>query len=204
MFNNCEQKILEILIPRPFEAYSIRRLSKIIKIDYSLVHKSIMSLIRKDMIKTKEIGRSTSCQLNLSADPDLLAISSMLHYKRFMNKKEFSYVFDEIKHTLSDSIYIMLLFGSHAKGTAKKDSDIDLLFVVQNENDIKKIKRKINNIISETNYKIEFEVITTNWLIKMFEEKNTVGREVLKGSIIIHGADQYYTMVNIYDKKRGH
>ena len=59
-------------------------------------------------------------------------------------------------------------------------------------------------MLSSTNTKIEFDVITAEWLIKMFEEKNTIGREVLEGSIILHGAEQYYSMVNAYDKKRGH
>ena len=67
-----------------------------------------------------------------------------------------------------------------------------------------KTRKKVQLITSETNINIEFEVITADWLTKMFQEKNTVGREVLNASIILHGADQYYAMVNDYDKKRGH
>lgn len=101
-------------------------------------------------------------------------------------------------------IYIMILFGSYAKGTATKKSDIDLLFVVQNEADIEKIKKKVRSVLSSTNIKIEFDVITIEWLIKMFEERHTVGREVLEASITLYGAEQYYSLVNSYDKKRGH
>ncbi len=195
---------MEVLLPMPFEAHSIRSVSKIIKVDYSLVHKSIKKLIEKRLIKTKKIGKSLSCQLNLSADPQLLAISSLIHSQKLLNKAEFSFIIDEIKDKLNDLIYIMILFGSHVKGTAKKSSDIDLLFVVQNEADINKTKKRIESVTSETNLKIEFEVITAEWLIKMFNEKHTVGREVLESSIILHGADQYYSMVKAYDKKRGH
>ena len=195
---------MEVLLPMPFEAYSVRNISKMIKTDYSLVHKSIKKLTEKKLIKTKKIGKSLSCQINLSADPQLLAISSLIHSQKFLDKAEFGFIIDEIKNKLNDSIYIMTLFGSHVKGTAKKDSDIDLLFVVQNEADINKTKKNIESVISETNLKIEFEVITVEWLIKMFNEKHTVGREVLEASIVLHGADQYYIMVNTYDKKRGH
>ena len=204
MSKNCEQRIMEVLLPRPFEAYSIRNISKIIKIDYSLVHKTIKKLIEKKLVKAKKIGKSLSCQLNLSADPQLLAISSLIHSQKLLNKAGFGFVIDEIREKLADLIYIMILFGSYAKGTATRKSDIDLLFIVQNEADIDKTKKRIVSVISETNIKIEFEVITVEWLIKMFEERHTVGREVLEGSIILHGAEQYYTLVKAYDKKRGH
>ena len=131
MSKNCEQKIMEVLLPMPFEAYSVRKISKIIKTDYSLVHKSIKKLIEKKLIKTKKIGKSVSCQLNLSADSQLLAISSLIHSQKLLSRAGFGFVIDEIKENLADSIYIMVLFGSYAKGTATKKSDIDLLFVVQ-------------------------------------------------------------------------
>lgn len=204
MSKNCEQKIMEVLLPVPFEAHSVRGISKIIKVDYSLVHKSVKKLIEKRLIKTKKIGKSLSCQLNLSADPQLLAISSLIYSQKLLNKAKFGFIIDEIKNKLNDLIYIMVLFGSHAKGTAKKDSEIDLLFVVQNEADINKTKKRIESVTSETKLKIEFEVITAEWFIKMFNEKHTVGREVLEASIILRGADQYYSMVKAYDKKRGH
>ena len=195
---------MEVLLPRPFEAHSVREISKIIKMDYSLVHKSVKKLIEKKLIKVKRIGKSLSCQINLSADSQLLAISSLIHSQKFLNKAKFGFIIDEIREKLSDSVYIMILFGSYAKGKATKKSDVDLLFVVQNEADIEKIKNRVQSVVSKTNIKIEFEVITTEWLIKMFGEKNTVGREVLNASIILHGAEQYYAMVNHYDKKRGH
>ena len=110
----------------------------------------------------------------------------------------------EPEEKISDSIYIMALFGSYAKGTQTNKSDVDLLFIIQSESDISKIKKRIQSIVSETNINIEYEAITAEWLIKMFNEKNTVGREVLNASIILHGADQYYSMVNDYDKKTGH
>ena len=38
----------------------------------------------------------------------------------------------------------------------------------------------------------------------MFEQRNSVGREALEASIILHGAEQYYTLVKHYDKERGY
>ncbi len=204
MLTKCEQKIVEAILPQPFKTYSIRKISKLIKSSYALTYDSVRALTNRNVIKAEKIGKSLACRLNLSAEPQLLAISSLIYSKRFLDKVPFGFVIVEIKNKLNDSIYIMILFGSYAKGTATKKSDIDLLFVVQNKADIEKIKKKVRSVLSSTNIGIEFDVITTEWLIKMFEEKNTVGREVLEGAIILHGSEQYYTLVNAYDKKRGH
>lgn len=204
MITNCEQKIMEVLLPQPFNMYSIKKISELIKSSYALTYESIQSLIKKKLIKTKKIGNSLSCQLNLSAEPSLLAISSLIHSQKFLNKVRFGFVIEEIKEKLDNLIYIMLLFGSYAKGKARKESDVDLLFVVQNEKDIENMKKRIKSVLSSTKIKIEFEAVTTGWLLKMFEEKYSVGRGVLEGSIVLHGAEQYYTLVRTYDQKRGH
>ncbi|MFH1073353.1 MAG: hypothetical protein V1743_08040, partial [Nanoarchaeota archaeon] len=76
--------------------------------------------------------------------------------------------------------------------------------VIQNEKDIEETRKKIKAVLSSTKIKVDFEIITTEWLSKMFEEKHSVGREVLEGSIVLQGAEQYYTLVRAYDQKRGH
>lgn len=204
MSATCEQKIMEVLLPQPFKTHSIRQISTLIETSYALVHQSIASLAHKKIIKTQKIGNSLVCQLNFSADPKSLAVFSLVHSQRFLKKVKFGFLIDEIKEKLNDKIYIMVLFGSYAKNRATPRSDVDLLFVVQNEADIEKIKMQIKQILSTTNIPVDFEVITVSWLLKMFEERNSVGREVLEGSLVLHGAEQYYHLVRAYDKKRGH
>lgn len=204
MLTQCEQRIMEVLLQQPFKAYSVRQLSKLIKNSYALAHKSVKLLLERKLAKATRIGNSLACRLNLSGDPQLLAISSMICSNKYISRSKFGFIIDDIKEKLSSIIYMMILFGSHAKDTARKDSDIDLLLIVENEADIEKVKKIIRQILSSTAVKIEFEVITTQWLFEMFEKRNTVGREALEASIILHGAEQYYTLVNHYDKTRGH
>jgi predicted nucleotidyltransferase len=204
MSATCEQKVMEVLLPQPFKSYSIRQISELIKISYALVHQSVDSLTHKKIIKAKKVGNSWICQSNLSADSQSLAVFSLTHSIKFLKKVKFGFLIDELKEKLNDFIYIMILFGSYAKGEATQRSDVDLLFVVQNDGDIENIDKKVKLILSATNFKVDFEVITVSWLLKMFEEKNSVGREVLEGSLVLHGAEQYYTLARSYDQKRGH
>jgi len=88
--------------------------------------------------------------------------------------------------------YRVVLFGSHANGTAHKDSDIDLLVILDN-NDVAKTydersKKKlfINRLVRNINYKIaldilvyskeEYKIIKNNgnYLINEIEETGKV------------------------------
>lgn len=204
MLTSCEQKIMNLLLPEPYSHHSIREISQRIKTSYALVHASILRLQDKGLIKIEKGGRSQLCAINLSADPQVLAISALEKAQQYIKKVKFSFVIDDLKEKLSDFMCIMILFGSHAKGTATPKSDIDLLFAVQHERDIEPVKRKINSVLSSTAIKFDVEVVTSAWLLQMFNEKDSVGREILEHSIILHGAEYYYTLVRQYDQKRGH
>ncbi|MBS3158916.1 nucleotidyltransferase domain-containing protein [Candidatus Woesearchaeota archaeon] len=204
MLTQCEQRIMEVLLPQPFKAYSVRQLSKLIKNSYALTHKSVNSLITRKMAAGNKVGNSIACRLSLAGSAQLLAATSLTYTNKYLSNAKFGFIIDEIKDKLSTSIYIMILFGSHAKKTAEKSSDVDVLFVVQNEKDIEKVRKDVRAILSSTAIKFEFEVITSEWLLKMFDERNSVGREALEASIILHGAEQYYTLVKHYDKTRGY
>ena len=62
------------------------------------------------------------------------------------------------------------------------------------------MRKKIKNVLSSTRINIDFEIVTTNWLLKMFEEKNSVGREILESCIVLHGAEYYYSLMKVYDQ----
>lgn len=195
---------MELVLPQPYKMHSIKEISKLIKRSYALTHAAVNSLVHTRVLLTQKIGNSIACRLNLSAEPQLLALSSLQLAHHFLQKVPFAFVIDELKEKLHNAFYILLVFGSYAKRTSTKDSDVDLLFIIQNEQDLENIKRKVKTVLSSTNLKIEFEVITISWLMDMFEQKNSVGREALEGSIVLQGAEQYYTLVRHYDQKRGH
>jgi len=102
MLTACEQKIMGVLLPQPFKRYSIRQLSIQTKQSYALVHESVKALLNKKMILVERLGNALACQLNCSADPQLLAIASLGYSQKFLQKAKFGFVIDEIKQKLQD------------------------------------------------------------------------------------------------------
>ena len=157
MLNNCEIRILGILMRTSLEFYSINQLSKQTKLAYPYVYNSVKNLEKKELISVRKIGKSNLCKIKFD-HPEELAFSSLENRKQFLTKHlQINNLTKQLKDALADELYILLLFGSYVKGKAAKDSDIDLFFIIKNKNDLEKLKKKISSVINKLNYKIEFE-----------------------------------------------
>ncbi len=89
----------------------------------------------------------------------------------------------------------MLLFGSYAKKTQTKGSDIDLMFICADgledafEKDASRISRSMP-------LPLHTLVFSESQFIGMINAKESnVGQEALKNNIILYGIETYYEMI---------
>ncbi len=84
----------------------------------------------------------------------------------------------------------IILFGSRAKGTARKNSDYDILVIIEpktikNEMDIWKISSKIRNLLAQHLIPADVIVRTTDIISKSLKRKWTAEHEAIKTGIEI-------------------
>jgi len=204
MFNNCELKILGLLLKKPEEFYSINDMATKIKLAYPYVYNSVKNLEKKELLTVKKIGKSNLCQVRFE-HPEELAIAALEMRKEFLaHTLPISNLTHQLQDALVDELYILLLFGSYAKGTATKTSDIDLFFIIQDQQNIEPFRKKVKAVLGKLDYPVEFEISTMNWFYAMLGDKNTVGREIFKANLILHNAESYLHLVKRYDKQQRH
>ena len=206
MLNCIEKKILGIMLRTPLDSFSIYRLSKILSCKYSYVYRCVKSLQKKKLIKADKEGNTYQCRINFeTAGIEDLAVPSIEGRTNYLNKSlNIKVIHNSLNEKLSAFMHITLLFGSYAKGTNKKDSDIDLFFIVEDEHKVDNFKKQVKSILSGLSYKTHIVVSTIDWFYSMINEKNSVGREVLKSSIVLSNAESYYNLVKKHDKERGY
>ncbi|NOQ55340.1 MAG: hypothetical protein GQ477_00890 [Nanohaloarchaea archaeon] len=78
---------------------------------------------------------------------------------------------------------LILLFGSYAKGTERKESDIDI-YIETTDPKIKKDVEKIYNLISVK--------------IGKFNQKDLLIKEIIKNHTIIKGGEEYYEKLKVF------
>ncbi len=81
---------------------------------------------------------------------------------------------DELVKTVGEEIYSIICYGSTARGTATKDSDIDVAIIVQNENN--DLWKEINEIAAR--YSLNYDCLISILLISRtrYEEMRRIKR----------------------------
>lgn len=185
---SIKHKILRFLIENKEKAFSMYELSKVLKIDYKLIHINVKKLQSEGSIAVEDLKSQKRCSFKDSFNEEVFSVENERRADS-LKKKEFRAIYDYLKEI--NKQFIVLLFGSHVKGTATKHSDIDLL-LISSEEDAKKIEDKISILP----FKIHLTPISYNSFMNMLKSKEfTVVSEALKNNIILFGIEDYYRLI---------
>jgi len=180
-------KILKLLLDKKEEKLTIKKISELLNINYRIAHEQITKLEKDGLIKITKAGNSKLCELAYKFDSNTFEAEYSRRKDLFKNKD-----FLVIHNRLSELKFpfIALLFGSHAKGTANKHSDIDILTIGEN-------KGEIQSVISLWPSKIHLTTLSYDEFISMAKSKEfTVVSEALKNNIILIGIEEYYRLLS--------
>src|SRR3989344_3863731 len=119
---------------------------------YVTVHKTIPVLLERKLIKLEKKGKANLISVDFENAKIGDLSSAILPEKDTLMKKypQIALLIKDIEGALSGKLYILLLFGSYAKEIPrqsrvslsnskefdKKESDVDLLFIISDRRDI--------------------------------------------------------------------
>ncbi|MEK6887340.1 MAG: nucleotidyltransferase domain-containing protein, partial [Candidatus Aenigmatarchaeota archaeon] len=133
--HNEFSEILQILVDTG-EKYSIRKLSQLRKINYKSAYNAVMKLEKESIVTIERLGNTNICSFNKNFNQSVFAVEDDRRTSLMKNKD-----FLVIHKRLSELQFplIVLLFGSYAKRTTTKHSDIDLLAITENEKEVQSV-----------------------------------------------------------------
>jgi len=178
-------KIIKVLIERQEEELNISKLSKYSNIDYKNVYTIVKDLENKGLIAVKTFGKSKKVTLIKKVHP-LIFEAEYLRREELLNKnKSFLVLYKRLVEL--NFPFIVLLFGSYAKGKATKHSDIDLLIISNQE------ESKIKEVLELFPLNLHPTFINFDDFNKMLKIKEfNVVSEAVKNNIILIGIEEYY------------
>ncbi|HUS49964.1 MAG TPA: nucleotidyltransferase domain-containing protein [Candidatus Paceibacterota bacterium] len=187
-----EKKIIKLFIEEN-QPKTIREISKKIKSDYRITHTATQRLLEKNILLSQIVGKSILCELNESYYGAEIYEAENKRKEYLLKNKDLKQLYREVLAKLKSAFFIFLVFGSHAKGKPTKSSDIDIIFI-SNENDF---EEKIQNIVSLLPIKTHVLVFTEEEFMRMKDsKKSNVIKEVIKNNIILYGIENYYRLKN--------
>lgn len=191
MISATKLKILKKLLEDLTRDYTIREIAMALKLHYPQVHRSIKTLSDKKIINKAKKGGSSIISLNFEEFLEEYLIAEFERKKDITNKYSILKVLDRDLEKIKYNQYICILFGSYSNGTAKRHSDIDLLFVIPEDYDYEKFEKNIKNRINIP--KVDIHITTEEGLIEMWNTpaRLNVGNELLKKHIILRGIEAF-------------
>ena len=183
---NDDIKILKLLLGNKEKKFTIKNMAEILKINYRIAYEKIMELEKDGIIKITKVGNSNLCEFTNKFDNKVFNAEYERKKKLFKNK-DFLIIHNRLAEL--NFSFICLLFGSYAKGTENKHSDIDLLTIGGEEKEIK-------SVISLLPDKIHLTTINYKNFIHMAKNKEfTVVTEAIKNNIILIGMEEFYRLL---------
>jgi predicted nucleotidyltransferase len=159
-----------------------------------LNQKSVANTLNKledeGLLKSKTMGKNKEFSLNLG---NLEVVKNFITAAEHLRTANFFRKHPIIKEALSKSKPafdgIVIVFGSYAKDTQKKDSDLDVFVAgTYDKNKVSKISELYNLEISVKNY-------PANAFKRALKNKDILVNEVLKNHVIIAGAEEFVNAI---------
>ncbi|MEK6823840.1 MAG: nucleotidyltransferase domain-containing protein [Nanoarchaeota archaeon] len=190
-----ELKIVELFKNNLFGEYTIREImKKINKKSYNWIFRAVDKLKKMGIIKVKTKGASSICSVDLDNQLTLnyfsllekLSISKKLPMKNIL----------ELIGSIPIVYFSFIIAGSYAEGKATKKSDLDVVVLVENKDDSKKIFTILKNKGELMIPPAHIYVFTKNEFLEMLLNKEqNYAKLIFEKKILIFGAENYYLII---------
>lgn len=186
--DNALVRILRVLIEGSGEAMSIRKASRLGKMDYKTAYTGIGRLEKEGLVRLEKLGNTTNCRLVRKPGP-------LVFWAEYGRRKDA--LKDRNIGVLQQKLgglpfpLVALLFGSYARMAAGKGSDIDLLVVCEEGRN-----RGVEAAVSVLPLKVHLTLLTPEQFVKMAMSREfSVVSEATKLNVILVGIEDYYRLV---------
>ena len=202
MLTQTQEQILAFLLSHPEDKLTIRGIAKKLYKSYTLVYNNIDALEKKKIIKKQSIPPGQVITLNEFAPIHIFVDIEIRRKRELMQKYPWIQIMlEDILSFAKNPFFILLIFGSYAKGTQTIKSDLDLLIIVQDKKDIKEIEDAFHETYTKVKKAPNF--VDINDFKEMLYNTNVlnIGNEAKKTHIIIYGVEEYYGLLKKIYKK---
>lgn len=193
-----EIRITWFFINNVNKQYTIRNISKQIKTTYKMTYRYIQKLIKEGLINGEKQGKSLLCRFNYKNSDERVNYVEALRTKEVLKKnKDLLILSNELKAKYKKAFYTLIIFGSYASGKQTKQSDVDVLAIIPETENIESAERSLQAILSLYPLKTHLIVVRENDFKEMLINKQitNVAKEVINNHILLYGIENYYKMI---------
>ncbi|MFA5723647.1 MAG: nucleotidyltransferase domain-containing protein [Candidatus Pacearchaeota archaeon] len=199
MLTKNQVKILKVFKEDIFKEITFKDIKQMSKQKSNNIPLIALKEFKKlNLIQTKETADVKAYSLDLNNNLTLSYLNLINEIDILNNKIIPKKIMQELQDRVSKytNFFTLIVFGSYAKGTATKKSDLDIAVIVDNAETKKEIIPLIETIKRREIIKIDYNVFTEKEFLEMLtNEEQNVGKEIYRTSIIYYGLIEYYRLI---------
>jgi len=191
-----EIRLINFFLEHITESFAIREIARKAKIDYKLVHTTVQKLVQRKVLNKKRQANVDLCSLSFVDLSSIYYVENIRKEEFLQKNKELKRFFQEVQENVKSSYYTLLIFGSFAKMTEKKNSDVDILVISPERNGGEEIERIISLKALLLKRKVQIIVLGEKEFIDNLSSRQlNVVKEAFKHHLILFGAEAFYADV---------
>lgn len=189
-------KVLRKIYEKP--GINISELVKETRTAPNIIYKHINDLKNSEVIKEVEIGKNRMKKIypNLKSENGKLVFSLIEMQKKeefFVRYKNLKGPFAQLLQNLPSNVVCILVFGSYARFSAEKESDLDLLFITTNK-EVERIERILEESFV-TFGKVSARVATIDEFAKS-KDTDSLLKQIVKEHICVFNAWRFLELIS--------
>jgi predicted nucleotidyltransferase len=190
--SDYKEEVLKELLDNPGYTYTVNEIAKEVSGSYNSVKNFLRELERFDIVSFQKKGGTYLIQYSQDSRYHKVIKNLFMAENQPLKEAAEKYAENLIKKEFSKEISSIILFGSVARGTADVNSDIDILILVGDQEDVETIKSKARNH-SERKMKISNELVPVVETVEEYKEnlenEERFEKNVSKDGIVLEGEE---------------
>lgn len=195
---NKEHQLLVPLITQPWKRFTFRE----IKESSKKTSKSYVSMVLKKMTKEKiiqeeKVGNLHLYKLNHHSIKARIYAGFIAEHLAWNKASLPHHQLEKVAVKVPTPFYVMVVTGSYARNTQKKTSDIDVVIIIDNAEDTKRIYAQLKSTCELSIPEIHLYVFKKSEFLEMLINKEAnYGKEIAKNNLLLYGAEIYYQIID--------
>lgn len=161
------------------------------------IYEALDRLIGEHILNEPEkVGRSSLYSLRLNSITAQSYMGFLEEYRAWTSKHIPLQIIDNLRNKIPTKFFILLVTGSYATGKQRKDSDLDMVVVCDNDEDPQRIYAALRLEADLSIPKVHLYVFKEKEFLEMLlSKKENYGKEFARYHLIFAGGSAYFSIL---------
>ena len=188
MGNINTRRVLRFFAEHKDEVYSVNQVANILDINYRIAYQEVQFLREGGHLSLTKRGNTNLCSFAYRYSGLIVEVE---HERIRDLPSDIRMIMERVDEVLSP-FYMLVLFGSYARGTQGKGSDIDICLIA----DQKKVAGQVERVIGLIPLPVHLVTFSSREFSCMLGSRTpNVGNEIAASNIVLKGLEQFYGVV---------